>query len=597
MPQRLPDSREADSWFSDEQLAEVAPSEIGETLQSPVPTRMVSSGEYMPHPQTDQQKRVEHRIQELAAEASKKLGINRREFLGSSGGMAACFLAMNDVFGHFFDVSRDELFEPEAHGAAAPPKNLFVVDDQLHTTRGLLSLASFKGISNLRAIAQGPTTPGFSANPFNPTGLGDEFGNSWTPWNPALVGLPLTPDAFKVVQFIKDMYFDSQMTVGVLSNAPGSIFTPPGEQPRPPKNIGESLAAEILTAEQTVAVRDFVNGISGSQRLMAHGIFYPGSGNAYYLEHESEMFMPDSWKGYVANNSAKVDNDPNSLMMRWRMDDEAVAYPSYEVVTKYQRKFGKMRPGFGTICVHKGLSTNAEARPQLGHPSDLPKAATDWPNLNFIIYHSCFRPGFWALNALNDIRAGKIREGVPDVLWTTEFAQLTAPHRNVYGEIGTTFASTVITFPTVTAHILGQLMKYKGANNIVFGSDSPWYGSPQWQIEALWRFQIPHEMRRRYGYPELTKEAKRQILGLNSARIYGLRTSDEEDEDGGEQDHEGGLYNPVPADYVARMSAQFKTLLEFPGYTTDNISKMRETYHAMNVPRDNLRHGWVRIGR
>jgi hypothetical protein len=578
MPQRLPDSREADSWFSDEQLAEVEPSEIGETLQSPVPTRMVSSGEYMPHPQTDQQKRVEHRIQELAAEASKKLGINRREFLSSSGGMAACFLAMNDVFGHFFDVSRDELFEPEAHGAAAPPKNLFVVDDQLHTTRGLLSLASFKGISNLRAIAQGPTTPGFSANPFNPTGLGDEFGNSWTPWNPALVGLPLTPDAFKVVQFIKDMYFDSQMTVGVLSNAPGSIFTPPGEQPRPPKNIGESLAAEILTAEQTVAVRDFVNGISGSQRLMAHGIFYPGPGNAYYLEHESEMFMPDSWKGYVANNSAKVDNDPNSLMMRWRMDDEKVAYPSYEVVTKYQRKFGKMRPGFGTICVHKGLSTNAEARPQLGHPSDLPKAATDWPNLNFIIYHSCFRPGFWALNALNDIRAGKLREGVPDVLWTTEFAQLTAPHRNVYGEIGTTFASTVITFPTVTAHILGQLMQYKGANNIVFGSDSPWYGSPQWQIEALWRFQIPHEMRRRYGYPELTKEAKRQILGLNSARIYGLRTSDEEDEDGGEQDHEGGLYNPVPADYVARMSAQFKTLLEFPGYTTDNISKMRETY-------------------
>jgi hypothetical protein len=45
------------------------------------------------------------------------------------------------------------------------------------------------------------------------------------------------------------------------------------------------------------------------------------------------------------------------------------------------------------------------------------------------------------------------------------------------------------------------------------------------------------------------------------------------------------------------MSTQFKTLLEFPGYTTDNISKMRETYQAMNVPRDNLRHGWVRVRR
>src|SRR6267142_339311 len=519
MAQRPPDTREADSWFSDEQLARVEPSETGETLLAPVPTRMVSSGEYMPHPQTEEQKRVEHRIKELADTASKKLGMNRREFLSSSGGMAACFLAMNDVYGRFFNVSRDELFEPEAHAAAGPPRNLFVVDDQLHTTRGSLSLATFNAISNLRALAQGPTTPGFTRNPFNPTGLGDEFGHAWTPWNPALVGLPLAPDAFKVVQFIKDMYFDSQMTVGVLSNAPGSIFSPPGEAPRPPKNIGESLTAEILTAEQTVAVRDFANNISGSQRLMAHGIFYPGSGNTYYLEHESEEYKPDSWKGYVANNSAKVNDDPNSLMMRWRMDDEDVAYPSYAVVTKYQKKFRKSRPGFGTICVHKGLSTNAEALPQLGHPSDLPKAASDWPNLNFVIYHSCFRPGFWALNALNDLRAGNMREGVP---------------------------------------------------NIVFGSDSPWYGSPQWQIEALWRFEIPDEMRHRYGYPELTQAAKRKILGLNSARIYGLA--------GAAEASEQGKYRPVPADYASRMSRQFKTLLEFPGFTADNMSKMKETY-------------------
>jgi hypothetical protein len=504
---------------------------------------------------------------------------------------------MNDVYGKFFDVSHDELYEPQAHAAAGPPKDLFVVDDQLHTTRGSLSLATFNAISSLRAIAQGPTMPGFKANPFNPAGLGDEFGNAWTPWNPALVGLPLAPDSFKVVQFIKDMFFDSQMTVGLLSNAPGSVFTPPGEQPRPPKNIGESLTAEILTAEQTVAVRDFVNNISGSQRLMAHGIFYPGPGNTYYLEHEAEEYKPDSWKGYVANNSAKVDDDPNSLMMRWRMDDEKVAYPSYAVVTKYQKKFRKSRPGFGTICVHKGLSTNADPVPQLGHPSDLPKAARDWPNLNFVIYHSCFRPGFWALNGLKDVQSGRLREGVPDINWTTEFAQLTAPHRNVYGEIGTTFASTVITFPTVTAHILGQLLKYKGADNIIFGSDSPWYGSPQWQIEALWRFQIPQEMRRKYGYPELTQTVKRKILGLNAGRIYGLATSDAQHENNGNEDNEDGRYNPVPADYVARMSRQFKTLLEFPGYTTDNISKMRETYQAMNIPRDNLRHGWVRARR
>src|SRR6267142_232321 len=139
MAQRPPDTREADSWFSDEQLARVEPSETGETSLAPVPTRMVSSGEYMPHPQTEEQMRVEHRIKKPAAEAPKKLGMNRREFLGTGGGMAACFLAMNDVYGRFFNVSRDELFEPAAHAAAGPPKNLFVVDDQLHTTRGSLS--------------------------------------------------------------------------------------------------------------------------------------------------------------------------------------------------------------------------------------------------------------------------------------------------------------------------------------------------------------------------------------------------------------------------------------------------------------------------
>ena len=80
-------------------------------------------------------------------------------------------------------------------------------------------------------------------------------------------------------------------------------------------------------------------------------------------------------------------------------------------------------------------------------------------------------------------------------------AVLAAPYPNVYAEIGTTFASTVITFPTVCAHILGQLLKFMGEDRVVFGSDAVWYGSPQWQIEAFWRFQIPEEMRRRVWLP------------------------------------------------------------------------------------------------
>ena len=59
------------------------PSEA-EPFHAPVPTRMVSNGEYMPHPQTNQQKHVEHRVKELAEDAAKKLGISRRQFLAGT---------------------------------------------------------------------------------------------------------------------------------------------------------------------------------------------------------------------------------------------------------------------------------------------------------------------------------------------------------------------------------------------------------------------------------------------------------------------------------------------------------------------------------
>jgi hypothetical protein len=612
MANRIPGSREADAWLSDRQLTQCAPSEDGDRLHSPIPTQMVSNGEYMPHPQTEQQKRVEARIAELADQASKRLGMSRRRFLATSGGMAAAFLAMNEVFGRFFDVSQVEMFEAEAFAEAGAPRDLFVLDDQLHTVRG-----TSVGAPALRAIAQGPTTPGFMSNPFNPAGNLDELGKAWGVWNPALVGLPLTPETFQVVQFIKDMFFDSQMTVGVLSNVTAFIFAPPGEAPRPPKNLQESFTAELLTAEQTVAVRNFVNDLAESRRLLAHGLLYTGVGNLDYIRYQAETYQPDSWKGYNVSFAAKVDNDPESLMRQWRLDDELVAYPTYEVVTQYQRKYRRTRPGFGNICVHKGLSPGDPDIPERGNPTDVPKAARDWPNLNFIIYHSCLRPSFFMFDALQDVRSGRLREGVPDIDWTTEFAQLASPFPNVFGEIGTTFASTVVTFPTVCAHVLGQLMKYLGPDRIVFGSDSPWYGTPQWQIEALWRFEIPEEMRRRYGYPRLTKAAKRRILGLNSAELYGLvpgsvtPTRGRDDDDGGqgggrERDHrdgrgddrgrKDGRYHPVPPDYASRMSNEFKTVMEFPGFAADRLHRMRTQYLAMNVLPDNLRYGWVRKG-
>ena len=69
--------------------------------------------------------------------------------------------------------------------------------------------------------------------------------------------------------------------------------------------------------------------------------------------------------------------------------------------------------------------------------------------------------------------------------------------------------------------MLGKLLKYVGENNVVWGTDSIWYGSPQEQIESFLQFRL----RRGFsavGYPALTMEIKRKILGLNAARIYGI---------------------------------------------------------------------------
>ena len=163
---------------------------------------------------------------------------------------------------------------------------------------------------------------------------------------------------------------------------------------------------------------------------------------------------------------------------------------------------------------------------------------------------------------------------------------MAAPYSNIYAEIGTTWASTVITFPTVAAHLMGQLMKFMGEDRICFGSDSVWYGAPQWQIEALWRFQIPEAMREEFGYPELTQQAKRKILGLTSARLYGMTPPSEI--------APGATYRPVPADYEERIPVELKTLLEFPEITGDNMSEMRERYLAMGPAPSNTRYGWIR---
>jgi hypothetical protein len=96
-----------------------------------------------------------------------------------------------------------------------------------------------------------------------------------------------------------------------------------------------------------------------------------------------------------------------------------------------------------------------------------------------------------------------------------------APGGNVYGELGSTWNS-IMNDPKRATHVLGKLLKYLGEENVVWGTDCMWYGSPQPQIMTFMSFQMDQEIMETEGYPELTPARKAKILGLNAAKVYGI---------------------------------------------------------------------------
>ena len=90
-------------FLTDEQLRELQPAETS-SFPSPVPTQIVSSDEYMPVPQSAKQREVEARLKELSDRLARRQGVSRRRFFQTASGMAASFVAMNQVFGRLFEV-------------------------------------------------------------------------------------------------------------------------------------------------------------------------------------------------------------------------------------------------------------------------------------------------------------------------------------------------------------------------------------------------------------------------------------------------------------------------------------------------------------
>src|SRR5438876_2179261 len=117
-------------------------------VDSPVPTQVVSNEEFIPRPQNDKQKQVEHLTGVLAEERAKKLGMDRRSFMASSMGMATAFLASNMVYGKCWEVEEIETLEPAAADEKWPKGEYFIFDVQAHFTNG--APLSFRNMEFMR---------------------------------------------------------------------------------------------------------------------------------------------------------------------------------------------------------------------------------------------------------------------------------------------------------------------------------------------------------------------------------------------------------------------------------------------------------------
>jgi uncharacterized protein len=456
----------------------------GLTTETPIPTRLVSNEEFPPLPQTAAQRRVEHHILADAGRVAPRLGLTRRDFLRTGGGMATSLLALNAVFGRFFDVLPVETAEAAAfqERAGAP---FFVFDVQLHyvstgydptnAEASRKGAVSRQGLLRLRERSR-------TLNPKLATDRGTMADLGWE-------------------NLVKEVFLDSETAIGLIS-------TPPGPYPQ----------EAVVPPKEMTHIRDEINRVTQSRRMLAHGLVSPQLGQADldFMDQQAGALKVDAWKAYTGAAAKGFDRG-------WFLDDEKLAYPMLERA----RKLGVRR-----FCVHKGLPLGPVA--DYNHPRDVIKAAKDFPDIDFLLYHA----------GLLGVSAAKPSGEVP---WTTEFCQMKKREpalSNIYMELGSTFGQLVTTNPTACAHLLGQVIDAFGADHVLWGTDSIWYGTPQWQIEAFRRFEIPPALIDAHKYAPLTRAVKEQIFGLNAARVFGVDVNARRQE--------------IPADYLSRMKMAYR---------------------------------------
>jgi hypothetical protein len=283
--------------------------------------------------------------------------------------------------------------------------------------------------------------------------------------------------------FIKDVFMDSDTDLMVLSFVPSTRDSEP------------------VTIQAADEVRRIVDKLQGTHRLLLHGRVNPNQpGDLEGMDELAQKWGVSAWKTYTQYGPGGKGY-----------------FLSDDVGTRFIERARKL--GVKVICVHKGLPFGSRSY-EHSQCSDIGVVAKRFPDVKFLIYHS----GFVSSVKEGPYDASPGRDGI-DTLISSLQKNGVSPGSNVYAELGSTWRF-LMRDPEQGAHAMGKLIKHCGEDNVLWGTDSIWYGSPQDQIVAFRTFQISPAFRDRFGYTEITPAVRAKVLGQNGAKVYGISASE-----------------------------------------------------------------------
>ena len=433
-----------------------------EGTRLPIKLDTTSNGEFAPIPLSDTNHLANRLAHEQATSNAKRLGASRRDFLVSACGAATTLLAFNTA--NAAAGKRGGWFDLEQEAA---------LDQQLAAAQ----VEGDEFIFDVQGHFVDPSGAWLRAVP------ADAQPFKWAPKAGCALGAEAGLRSYlrclSSEEFVKDVFLDSDTEMMVLS------FVPSRRE------------AEPLTIAAADATRRIIDRMEGTHRLLLHGRVNPNQpGDLEAMDELKDRWSVCAWKTYT----------------QWGPDGKGY-FLSDDTGMRFIEKARAL--GVKVICIHKGLPFGRQSY-EHSQCSDIGVVARRFPDVSFLIYHS----GFVAGNPERAYVEGSKRDGI-DTLIRSLVDNGVPPNSNVYAELGSTWRF-VMRDPDGAAHVLGKLLKYVGEDNVLWGTDSIWYGSPQDQIQAFRTFQISPAPRERHGYPEITPRLRAKIFGLNATRPYGI---------------------------------------------------------------------------